>query len=372
MLLLVLILVLIAFGLLVVALMTGTVLWAWVSVAVSVAAALVLLVDYLQRRSAVKAGAASASAVRRQLPPPEPYVEYEPATEVLPVVPPPAVPVPGASDDTGGSSQPESESAKTIVIPTVQPSGSSSRPSGAEDQVTSSSGVSSQSVTESGSDRSSAEPAEGDDVAPSEPTKAVPSGGESTVLVKASGENGDEPEEPGGDAESTALVDARDLDEGQDDEEQPSEKPAEEGAKAEEAPATKATAAASPPPPPDSSAAPGTTEQPTLFAEASPTSQQPAAQEEQQAEEPEQAASTEEPPVESRDAAVAAFVAGLDDEVVVVDEQPRYHVTGCRALVPYQVIPLPAREAVELGFTPCGWCSPDLTLSTRHNATAPR
>ena len=56
MLLLVLILVLIAFGLLVVALLTGSVLWAWVSVGVSVAAAAVLLIDWLMRRSAVRAG----------------------------------------------------------------------------------------------------------------------------------------------------------------------------------------------------------------------------------------------------------------------------------------------------------------------------
>ena len=56
MLLLVLILVLIAFGLLVVALLSGSVLWAWVSVGVSVAAAVVLLIDWLQRRSAVRAG----------------------------------------------------------------------------------------------------------------------------------------------------------------------------------------------------------------------------------------------------------------------------------------------------------------------------
>ena len=54
MLLLVLILVLIAFGLLVVALLSGSVLWAWGSVGVSVAAAAVLLVDWLQRRNAVK------------------------------------------------------------------------------------------------------------------------------------------------------------------------------------------------------------------------------------------------------------------------------------------------------------------------------
>ena len=62
MLLLVLILVLLAFGLLVVALLSGSVLWAWVSVGVSVAAAAVLLVDWLQRRNAVKAGAVAAGS----------------------------------------------------------------------------------------------------------------------------------------------------------------------------------------------------------------------------------------------------------------------------------------------------------------------
>ena len=56
MLLLVLILVLIAFGLLVVAWLTGSVLWAWVSVGVSVAAAAVLMIDWMMRRSAVRAG----------------------------------------------------------------------------------------------------------------------------------------------------------------------------------------------------------------------------------------------------------------------------------------------------------------------------
>jgi hypothetical protein len=70
-LLLVLILVLVAFGLLVVALLTGNVLCAWLSVAVSVAAAVVLVVDWLQRRSALKAGAA-AGAQTASTPPPRP------------------------------------------------------------------------------------------------------------------------------------------------------------------------------------------------------------------------------------------------------------------------------------------------------------
>ncbi len=77
----------------------------------------------------------------------------------------------------------------------------------------------------------------------------------------------------------------------------------------------------------------------------------------------------DEPPEEPRSDA-ALLVAALEDEVVVIDEQPRYHVTGCRALATVAVIPLPAQEAVELGFTPCGWCSPDRTLAGRHPAAA--
>ena len=74
-----------------VALLTGSVLWAWVSVAVSAAAALVLVVDWLQRRSAVRAGAqAEASSQdrgvrQRSYPEPDP-VAPEPVTEILPVV----------------------------------------------------------------------------------------------------------------------------------------------------------------------------------------------------------------------------------------------------------------------------------------------
>ncbi|MCE3554978.1 hypothetical protein LWC33_26435 [Pseudonocardia sp. RS11V-5] len=77
-----------------------------------------------------------------------------------------------------------------------------------------------------------------------------------------------------------------------------------------------------------------------------------------------------EPPEEPRDATVAALVAELEDEVVVVDEQPRYHLAGCRSLPGRSVIPLPAKEAVELGFTPCGWCNPDRTMAGRHQAAA--
>ena len=63
-------------------------------------------------------------------------------------------------------------------------------------------------------------------------------------------------------------------------------------------------------------------------------------------------------------------MAGVEDEVLVVDELPRYHLAGCRSLAGIPVIPLAAREAVELGFTPCAWCTPDRALSARHRAPA--
>jgi hypothetical protein len=77
-----------------------------------------------------------------------------------------------------------------------------------------------------------------------------------------------------------------------------------------------------------------------------------------------------EAPEEQSDPEAAALVSGLEDEVLVIDEHPRYHVTGCRSLAAAALIPLPVREAVELGFTPCGWCTPDRSLASRHRATA--
>jgi hypothetical protein len=78
----------------------------------------------------------------------------------------------------------------------------------------------------------------------------------------------------------------------------------------------------------------------------------------------------EEPPEELSDGTVAQLVAGLEDEVVVVDEQPRYHTADCRGVAAKPVIPLPVREAVELGFTPCAWCSPNRRLAGQHPAAA--
>ena len=58
----------------------------------------------------------------------------------------------------------------------------------------------------------------------------------------------------------------------------------------------------------------------------------------------------------------------LGDEVVVIDERPRYHLAGCAWVGDRRTIPLPVREARELGFTPCAVCTPDARLAARHRA----
>ncbi|HKN55710.1 MAG TPA: hypothetical protein VJX66_24655 [Amycolatopsis sp.] len=63
----------------------------------------------------------------------------------------------------------------------------------------------------------------------------------------------------------------------------------------------------------------------------------------------------------------AELVSGLDVEVVVVDEYPRYHVTKCAWLGGRVTIPINVGEARELGFTPCSRCQPDATLIAAHH-----
>ncbi|WP_422774066.1 hypothetical protein ACN28C_15015 [Plantactinospora sp. WMMC1484] len=58
----------------------------------------------------------------------------------------------------------------------------------------------------------------------------------------------------------------------------------------------------------------------------------------------------------------AALVAGLLEDVYVVDGRPRYHLVDCAHLAGRESEPLPVSEAVELGFTPCGRCEPDTAL----------
>jgi hypothetical protein len=72
-----------------------------------------------------------------------------------------------------------------------------------------------------------------------------------------------------------------------------------------------------------------------------------------------------EPPVEDVEVTDLLLVVDLRDEVLVVDEHPRYHVDGCRWLAGRETIPLPVDEARTDGFTPCGWCEPDRTLAER-------
>lgn len=72
----------------------------------------------------------------------------------------------------------------------------------------------------------------------------------------------------------------------------------------------------------------------------------------------------DEPEAQVVSEADAAMVAGLVDEVYVVDGRPRYHLADCPHLHSRESEPLPVGEAVELGFTPCGRCEPDSALLT--------
>jgi hypothetical protein len=62
----------------------------------------------------------------------------------------------------------------------------------------------------------------------------------------------------------------------------------------------------------------------------------------------------------------AGIVSELDDEVVVVDEYPRYHLTSGVWLAGRAIIPIGVGEARELGFTPCAVCAPDAALVAAH------
>ncbi len=56
----------------------------------------------------------------------------------------------------------------------------------------------------------------------------------------------------------------------------------------------------------------------------------------------------------------------LEDEVVVVDEYPRYHLVDCGWLSGRDTISIGVGEARQLGFTPCARCGPDAVLATAH------
>ncbi|CCG03140.1 lipase chaperone [Blastococcus saxobsidens] len=76
----------------------------------------------------------------------------------------------------------------------------------------------------------------------------------------------------------------------------------------------------------------------------------------------------DDPPVEEVEVTDLLLIVDLTDEVLVVDEHPRYHVADCRWLQGRSTIPLPLDEARTDGFTPCGVCRPDRTLAARARA----
>jgi hypothetical protein len=72
-----------------------------------------------------------------------------------------------------------------------------------------------------------------------------------------------------------------------------------------------------------------------------------------------------EPVEEDVPVGVALRAAQLDDEVLVVDGRPRYHLAGCPFLAGKPTVGLPLSTARRTGFTPCGLCRPDSTLLAR-------
>jgi hypothetical protein len=72
------------------------------------------------------------------------------------------------------------------------------------------------------------------------------------------------------------------------------------------------------------------------------------------------------PGEEQTDASDLLVVSELEDEVVVVDEYPRYHLVECVWLAERDTIPIEVSEARQLGFTPCVRCGPDAKLAAKH------
>ena len=55
---------------------------------------------------------------------------------------------------------------------------------------------------------------------------------------------------------------------------------------------------------------------------------------------------------------VAAATGAADDEVLVVDGSPDYHVAGCALTASDETVPIPLSQALEDGFSPCATCAP--------------
>lgn len=458
MLLLILVLVLIALGLLLVGFLSNSVMWAFVSVGVSLVALVFLAIDWISRRSAVKAGDESGgedpsggdgdgrpdpstpegpTAVTR-------YPDIEPVTEAIPIIRssgygPPQVGYgpqgaprrPGVPVGRGVEPRfdPDADALQTVMMPAVGPPGSPAEPSGAAPGITSSSESSSPNVTttravrsstDSGENGSTGQPVErpADVAVPAvgaidDPTIVVAAAGSARAAAvgsgpAAAGPAGSDPADSspgggpgraasttpataaGGSAASGTLADATAFGSGA------AVPVGGTASTAADAPAADAPAGSGPVGSTGSSGNGATRHggsahggsanggpvggtAPPAVGGWSPDGDRPPVDEspvcqpvyEPVADPVEVAATSDgDAPEERPDAAAAALVAGLDDEVLVIDEQPRYHVPGCRTLLTASLIPLPAHEAVELGFTPCGWCTPDRTLAGRHPATA--
>jgi hypothetical protein len=78
---------------------------------------------------------------------------------------------------------------------------------------------------------------------------------------------------------------------------------------------------------------------------------------------PRSGADDADPPLEEVEVTDLLLVVDLHDDVFVVDEHPRYHLSDCSFLAGRTGIPLPMDEARTDGFTPCGLCSPDRHLA---------
>jgi hypothetical protein len=77
-------------------------------------------------------------------------------------------------------------------------------------------------------------------------------------------------------------------------------------------------------------------------------------------------AEDDQPGEEDTDAADLLIIYELADEVLVVDEHPRYHLARCPWPDHERAERLPIREARQLGFTPCDRCRPDTILARKH------
>ncbi|MGY1838502.1 MULTISPECIES: hypothetical protein [unclassified Modestobacter] len=75
-----------------------------------------------------------------------------------------------------------------------------------------------------------------------------------------------------------------------------------------------------------------------------------------------------EPPVEEVEFSDLLLIMDLTDEVLVVDEHPRYHLSHCPRVAGVATIPIPMLQARTDGFTPCGVCTPDREMAERERA----